>query len=202
MIILHSSYNQTSKDFVAQHSADSSLIIDWFSSDTNEQIKKQRYISDGGIIPSDFPMIVSPSVPVAIIPKTENPQGELETAIADFYNQRMIHYGSEGYGTTWAELVTSGILNLANAKQTVVTEIKAEAESRIVKIWSAANITDALVAQINTLRTDSTDERFTRTDAIRAASNQFESDIKAMTKKKLATVNVSDWAGWPVSDNN
>ncbi|WP_419783469.1 hypothetical protein [Maridesulfovibrio sp.] len=87
---------------------------------------------------------------------------------------------------------------------TVKSRIKAEAEKRILKIWGKVDLLECVVKQGNQERADkaagTTDERFTQTDAIRAASNAFEESLEAMEVEELAALDVAGWAGWPGAD--
>ncbi|CCO25532.1 protein of unknown function (plasmid) [Maridesulfovibrio hydrothermalis AM13 = DSM 14728] len=46
-----------------------------------------------------------------------------------------------------------------------------------------------------------TDERFTKTDAIRTASNNFEAALADMDKEAPAALVVREWDGWPITNN-
>lgn len=82
----------------------------------------------------------------------------------------------------------------------LVSEIKTEAATRILKIWESDSTVDSLVRQANASRADiasgETDERFTQTDSIRTASNEFEAELAVMERAELAALNVAEWDGW------
>lgn len=86
----------------------------------------------------------------------------------------------------------------------VVDEIAAEAERRIINLWVPAKkeqtLTNALMYQQNAGRVDETDPRFTKTDAIRTASNDFEAALADMDTEALAALVVREWDGWPVTE--
>ncbi len=87
---------------------------------------------------------------------------------------------------------------------TVKSRIKASAEKRILKVWGKVDLLECVVKQGNQERADkaagTTDERFTQTDAIRAASNVFEASLEVMEVEELAGLDVAGWAGWPGDD--
>lgn len=200
MIILHNKHSKESRAFVEKHGADAEQVIDWFAEDFNAN----DYLRSGKPAPAQFPMVASLYVPsILIVPETDNPASELEDAEEACFDELLAEYGSEGYGTSWAELVRT-IFSLKKSRESVCVAIKAEAQRRILEVWNAATIEDSQVRQTNAIRADiaagTTDERFTKTDAIRTASNNFETALADMDKEALAALVVREWKGWPGSE--
>ncbi|WP_419779818.1 hypothetical protein [Maridesulfovibrio sp.] len=92
-------------------------------------------------------------------------------------------------------------LPLETILNTVKSRIKADAEKRILKVWGKVDLLECVVKQGNQERADkaagTTDERFSQTDVIRAASNEFELSLEAMEAAELAALDVAGWEGWP-----
>lgn len=95
-------------------------------------------------------------------------------------------------------------LSTEDIHRNIKTEIAAEAERRIISLWvpesKPQTLQYALMYQQNASRVDETDPRFTQTDAIRTASNDFEVALADMELEDLAALDVREWEGWPDED--
>lgn len=106
-----------------------------------------------------------------------------------------------GYKIVW----DMGYQSIESIRFYLTGQIKDEAQTRILKIWSVSSVDESLIRQTNQLRSDvaagTTDERFTKTDAIRVASNGFEAALAGMDVDELAGVVVREWDGWGEPEN-
>lgn len=204
MILIHDGNVKASRDVIEQYGEQAESVIVWNDLSPEAALQKEAYFKKWdprpAQIPSVFPSVTHPTLPV-VCPVVDDPATDLQAAVVAFYNTRFAEYGSAGHGTTWAELVSSEIIPIGKAREAVATAIKAEAQHRILAIWDVTTIEESQIRQTNAIRADivagTTDQRFTQTDAIRSASNTFESALADMNKDEVAALVVREWDGWP-----
>ncbi|WP_027177424.1 hypothetical protein [Maridesulfovibrio hydrothermalis] len=208
MILIHDENVKVSRDVVEQYGEQAESVIVWNDASPEAALKKEAYFKKWdphpAQLPSVFPSVTHPTLPV-VCSVVDDPATDLQAAVVAFYNTHFAEYGSAGYGTTWAELVASEAISIEKAREAVTTAIKAEAQHRILSLWAVTTVEDSIVRQMNQQRADNvagtTDERFTKTDAIRTASNNFEAALADMDKEALAALVVREWDGWPITNN-
>lgn len=204
MILIHDTNVKASRDVVEQYGDKAESVILWNESTPEAALQKESYYKkwdpEPTQLPSSFPSVTHPTLPV-VCPVVNDPEADLQAAVTHFYNTHFAVYGATGYETSWSELVVSEVISIETAREAVTKAIKAEAQHRILDLWGVTTIEESQVRQTNAIRADiaagTTDQRFTQTDAIRAASNTFESALADMNKDEVAALVVREWNGWP-----
>ncbi|WP_304082365.1 hypothetical protein [Maridesulfovibrio ferrireducens] len=191
MIILFNKHDSASVAFAEQYK-DSANVIDWYE---NQSLIKIEFLTRD-ILPRSFPSIASDVLPVIIEPETD-PASELLEAEKKYLQAHLSTYGATCFGYSFSSIVADGVLDLDQARNAITAAIKVESQRRILEIWSANDIEESLIKQMNVLRADMNDSRFIKTDAIRTASNDFEISLKNMTRKALSALVIAEWDGWP-----